>query len=111
MQGNPDIKGVLAGNDEMALGAIAALKEAGKLEDVIVGGFDGAPDAVEAVKNGEMAYTVLQPVAQFSETAVELADDFIRTGTEPETEKQAIDCILITAENADKMTSPFVYEG
>ena len=66
MQGNPDIKGVLAGNDEMALGAIAALKEAGKLEDVIVGGFDGAPDAVEAVKNGEMAYTVLQPVAQFS---------------------------------------------
>ncbi|MGO1837955.1 MAG: D-ribose ABC transporter substrate-binding protein [Candidatus Microbacterium stercoravium] len=110
MQANPDIKGVLAGNDEMALGAIAALKEAGKLDDVVVGGFDGAPDAVEAVKNGEMAYTVLQPVAQFSETAVELADEFIQTGEAPETEKQAIDCILITAENADKMVSPFVYE-
>ncbi len=53
----------------MALGAIAALKEAGQLEGVIVGGFDGSPDAVEAVKAGEMAYTVLQPVAVFSREA------------------------------------------
>ena len=110
MQANPDIAGVLAGNDEMALGAIAALKEAGKLDGVVVGGFDGAPDAVEAVKNGEMAYTVLQPVAQFSELAVEMADEFITTGEAPETEKQAIDCILITPDNVDNMVSPFVYE-
>ena len=111
MQSNPDLEGVLAGNDEMALGAIAALKEAGELDGVIVGGFDGAPDAVEAVRAGEsVAYTVLQPVAEFSQTAVELADEFIRTGEAPETEKQAIDCILITEENVDNMVSPFVYE-
>jgi erythritol transport system substrate-binding protein len=107
MQAHGDIKGVISGNDEMALGAIAALKEAGRLQGVIVGGFDGSPDAVDAVKSGELAYTVLQPVAVFSKKAVELADDFIRTGKAPETEKQAFDCILITKDNADKMTAPF----
>lgn len=111
MQANPDINGVISGNDEMALGAIAALKEAGKLEGVVVGGFDGNPDAVEAVKAGEMAYTVLQPVAVFAKEAVVLADEFIRTGNAPETEKQSFDCILITKENVDKMTGPFTYSG
>jgi erythritol transport system substrate-binding protein len=111
MQANADIDGVIAGNDEMALGAIAALKEAGKLEGVIVGGFDGNPDAVDAVTSGEMAYTVLQPVAIFSKEAVVLADDFIRTGTVPDTEKQSFDCILITKDNVDKMTAPFTYSG
>jgi erythritol transport system substrate-binding protein len=111
LQSNPDMTGVIAGNDEMALGAIAALKEAGKLDGVLVGGFDGSPDAVDAVKSGELAYTVLQPVADFSKAAVELADEFIRTGEAPETEKQAFDCILITAENVDGMTEPFTYTG
>ncbi|MEO8411889.1 MAG: substrate-binding domain-containing protein, partial [Propionivibrio sp.] len=109
MQANPDINGVISGNDEMALGAIAALKEAGKLKDVVVGGFDGSPDAVDAVKSGEMAYSVLQPVAVFSEEAVKQADSFIRTGkTGAKSEKQLFDCLLITKENADKMTAPFV---
>lgn len=111
LQSNPTLTGVMSGNDEMALGAIAALKEAGKLDGVVVGGFDGAPDAVSAVIAGEMAYTVLQPVAVFSKKAVELADDYIRNGTEPETEKQSFDCILITKDNADKMTEPFTYSG
>jgi erythritol transport system substrate-binding protein len=109
LQSNPSLTGVMSGNDEMALGAVAALKEAGKLEGVVVGGFDGAPDAVSAVIAGEMAYTVLQPVAVFSKEAVELADEYIRTGTAPETEKQSFDCILITKDNADKMTEPFTY--
>jgi len=111
LQANPNLNGVISGNDEMALGAIAALKEAGKLEGVVVGGFDGSPDAVAAVESGELAYTVLQPVAVFSKEAVALADAFIRTGEAPETEKQSFDCILITKDNVDKMTAPFTYEG
>lgn len=108
LQANPDITGVISGNDEMALGAIAALKEAGKLEGVKVGGFDGSPDAVAAVKAGEMAYTVLQPVAVFAAEAVKQADNFIKTGeTGAATEKQLFDCLLITAENADKYTAAF----
>ncbi len=108
LQAHPDIVGVISGNDEMALGAIAALKEAGKLNTVKVGGFDGSPDAVAAVKAGEMQYTVLQPVATFSAEAVKQADNFIKTGkTGATTEKQLFDCILITKDNIDKYTGPF----
>lgn len=109
LQANPDIIGVISGNDEMALGAISALKEAGKLANVKVGGFDGSPDAVAAIKAGELQYTVLQPVAVFSEEAVKQADNFIKTGsTGAKSEKQLFDCLLITKDNIDKYTGPFV---
>ena len=109
LQANPDINAVISGNDEMALGAIAALKEAGKLANVKVGGFDGSPDAVAAIKAGELQYTVLQPVAIFSAKAVQQADSFIKTGaTGAPTEKQLFDCLLITKDNVDKYTAPFV---
>ena len=109
LQAHPDIIGVISGNDEMALGAIAALKEAGRLEDIKVGGFDGSPDAVDAIKAGELEYTVLQPVAIFSKEAVQQADSFIRTGsTGVDAEKQLFDCLLITKDNVDDYTGPFV---
>lgn len=109
LQANPDIIGVISGNDEMALGAIAALKEAGKLAGIKVGGFDGSPDAVAAIKSGDLQYTVLQPVAIFSEEAVKQADSFIKTGaTGAKSEKQLFDCLLITKDNVDKYTAPFV---
>lgn len=108
LQANPDIVGVISGNDEMALGAIAALKEAGKLGQVKVGGFDGSPDAVAAIKAGEMQYTVLQPVAVFSAEAVKQADNFIKNGsTGASSEKQLFDCALITKDNIDKYTAAF----
>ncbi|KQV01466.1 D-ribose ABC transporter substrate-binding protein [Mesorhizobium sp. Root695] len=109
LQANPDIIAVISGNDEMALGAVAALKEAGKLAGIKVGGFDGSPDAVAAIKSGELQYTVLQPVAIFSAKAVQQADSFIKTGaTGAATEKQLFDCLLITKDNVDKYTAPFV---
>lgn len=109
IQANDGITAVIAGNDEMALGAIAALKEAGKMDGVVVGGFDGSPDAVDAIKAGELAYTVLQPVAVFAEEAVRQADHFINTGEKlVEEEKQLFDCLLITPDNVDAYTAPFV---
>lgn len=108
IQANPVIDAVISGNDEMALGAIVALKEAGKLEGTIVGGFDGSPDAVAAVKAGEMAYTVLQPVAVFAEEAVRQADYYIKNGSpKVAEEKQLFDCALITPDNVDNYTAPF----
>jgi len=101
IQANPDIKGVISGNDTMALGAQAALEAAG-MGDVIVVGFDGSPDVMESIRNGGIDATVLQPVAIFSELAVDQADTYIQTGELPEVERQAIDCILITPENVDE---------
>ena len=101
IQANPDIKGVISGNDTMALGAAAALQAAG-MTDVIVLGFDGSPDVMDAIRQGTIQGTVLQPVANFSEIAVDLADTYIQTGELPAEEKQSIDCILITPENVDE---------
>lgn len=112
LRANPDISGVISGNDEMALGAIVALKQEGLLDDVLVGGFDGSPDAVDAVRSGELAYTVLQPVAVFAEDAVRIADRYISSGeTGLDGEKQLYDCILITSDNVDQYVAPFVLEG
>jgi erythritol transport system substrate-binding protein len=108
LQAHPDIIGLISGNDEMALGAVAALKEAGKLASVKVGGFDGSPDAVAAIKAGELQYTVLQPVAVYSKKAVDEADQFIKTGkTGAATEKQLFDCSLITKDNTGDYIAPF----
>ncbi len=108
LQAHPDIIGVISGNDEMALGAIAALKEAGKLSQVKVGGFDGSPDAVAAIKAGEMQYTVLQPVAVYAQKAVDEADSFLTTGkTGATSEKQLFDCSLITKDKIADYIAPF----
>ncbi len=101
LQRNPDIQGVIAGNDTMALGAVAAIKAA-KLKNVVVVGFDGSPDAIAAIKAGDMYATALQPAALGAETAVEQADKMIKTGKTGVDEKQSIDCELITADNADQ---------
>jgi erythritol transport system substrate-binding protein len=75
---------------------------------VKVGGFDGSPDAVAAIKAGELEYTVLQPVAVFSVKAVEQADSFIKTGkTGAATEKQLFDCVIINKDNIDKYSAAF----
>jgi erythritol transport system substrate-binding protein len=103
---HPNITGVISGNDEMALGAIQALKDAGKLQQVKVLGFDGNQDAVNAVKNGEMVATVLQPIVEGTTLAVQQADNFIKNGeTGVADEKQAIDCVLITKDNADTVNN------
>ena len=49
LQANPKIKGIISGNDTMAMGAMAALEAAGR-KDVIVVGFDGSNDVRDAIK-------------------------------------------------------------
>lgn len=105
LQANPDVTGIIAGNDTMALGAVAAVESAGLTGKVTVAGFDGSPDAVAAIKAGTLLATGLQPMVVLAQKAAEQADLWIRTGETGEDEKQSIDCILITADNADKYTS------
>jgi len=100
IQANRNLKGVIAGNDTMALGAMAALKAAG-LGTVIVVGFDGSPDAISSIKAGEIKATVLQPAALIAKLAVDQAHQLITTGSTGQPEKQSIDCELVTPANAD----------
>ncbi len=102
LQANPNIKGVISGNDTMAMGAEAALKAAGR-NDVIVVGFDGSNDVRDSIEQGGIKATVLQPAYRGAQLAVEQADAYIKTKTAPKSEKQLMDCVLIDSSNADKL--------
>jgi erythritol transport system substrate-binding protein len=104
IQANPNIKGVVCGNDTMALGAYAALKAAGKGK-VIVVGFDGSNDVRDSILAGEIKATGLQPAARIAEMAVEQADKYLKEGKTGLPEKQLVDCYLITIENAAKLNN------
>ncbi|HEY8890834.1 MAG TPA: D-ribose ABC transporter substrate-binding protein [Clostridium sp.] len=100
IQANKNIKGVICGNDTMAMGAEAALKNA-KLTNVIVVGLDGSNDVRDSILAGGIKATVLQPAFDGAQLAVVQADKFIKTGvTGAKEEKQLIDCILINSKNA-----------
>lgn len=104
LQRNPDVQGIIAGNDTMALGAVAAVEAAGLLDQIKIAGFDGSPDAVEAIKAGKLVATGLQPAVLISQLAVQQAHAYITDGETGEDEKQSIDCIVINAANADSYT-------
>jgi erythritol transport system substrate-binding protein len=102
LQANPNIKGVISGNDTMAMGAEAALKAAGR-NDVIVVGFDGSNDVRDPIKRGGIKATVLQSAYHGAQLAVEQADAYVKTKTAPKSEKQLMDCVLIDDSNAGKL--------
>ncbi|MGW5605443.1 ABC transporter permease/substrate-binding protein [Streptomyces sp. NPDC003753] len=72
LQAHPDIQGVFAENDEMALGAIKALgSKAGKSVQVV--GFDGEPDGLAAVKAGTLYASVAQQPSHLGRIAIDNA--------------------------------------
>lgn len=101
-QGAENIKGVICGNDTMAMGVIEACLKAG-MADVIVAGFDGSNDVRDSILRGEIKATGLQPIAYISEQAVLQADAYIKAGSTDKDEKQLLDCVLITIDNAARL--------
>lgn len=94
----PEVQAVFAQNDEMALGALRAVQAAGK--KILIVGFDGTDDGVQAIKAGLMAATVAQQPALIGEMGIEAADKVIKGET---VEKQvAVPLKLITKDNAEK---------
>lgn len=106
LQSNPEITGIICGNDTMACGAVQACIDAGR-DDIKIIGVDGSDDAGNYIKEGQMVGTALQQIALITEMAVEQADAYLN-GTAPAEEKQLIPCIAITADNVENL-SAFVY--
>jgi erythritol transport system substrate-binding protein len=104
LQANPEIKGVIAGNDTMAMGALAALEGAGR-SDVVVVGFDGSNDMRDAILAGKAHATVLQPAHRQAQYAVELAHRHLEAGTTGQPEKLLMDCLLIDRTNARRLNN------
>ncbi|MEH0470422.1 substrate-binding domain-containing protein [Streptomyces sp. B21-097] len=86
LQAHPDVQGVIAANDEMALGAIKALgSKAGKSVQVV--GFDGTPDGLKAVEQGTLYASVAQQPSQLGRIAVDNALKALRGKKVEETVK------------------------
>ncbi|AEE90837.1 Periplasmic binding protein/LacI transcriptional regulator [Tepidanaerobacter acetatoxydans Re1] len=88
LQVHSDIQGMFATNDEMALGALRAIQAAGK--EIITVGFDGSPDALKSIEEGELTASVAQNsfnigyqgvVAAVKAVRGEAVDKRIDTGT------------------------------
>ena len=101
LEAHAAIRGIIAGNDTMALGAVAAVNSAGRRGITIVG-FDGSPDALAAIKAGDLEATVLQPAVAIARLAVQEADQFLRTGSTGQPERQIIPCELVTRKNVNE---------
>jgi ribose transport system substrate-binding protein len=79
LQGNPDIQAVFAQNDEMALGAVEAIAATGR--DILVIGFDGSADALQAVKDGKLSATIAQQFDLIGQKAVQTAAEVLQGKT------------------------------
>lgn len=100
LQAHPEIKGIIAGNDTMALGAMAAVKSSGR-HGIVIAGFDGSPDAVSAIRAGDLLATALQPAVLIARLAVDEANTYLKTGKLDKPERQIIACDLVTRNNAN----------
>ncbi len=99
--GAGEIVAVIANNDEMALGAASAIKDAGRTDEfVAIVGVDGTPPALEAIKAGEMTATVQQDSAGQGAKAIEVVHQFLN-GDSVEA-RYTLPFTLITKENVDE---------
>lgn len=86
---------IFAENDEMAVGALSALKDSGL--KYVIGGIDAIPDAVQAVADGDMDCTFFQDYITQAKTALDVA---IRAASGEQVDASYdIDFVLITKEN------------
>lgn len=107
-----ELKIVIAANDEMALGAIQALKAAG-ITDVLVGGFDGSKDAAQAIKDGDLTVTYNTDPFGSTYLAVAYLVEYLNDGSVPEeyfipfpSERHDP---LITSDNIDEYVENFAW--
>ncbi|KAA9384015.1 sugar ABC transporter substrate-binding protein [Neorhizobium galegae] len=100
IQSFPKFDGIIAANDQMALGALEALKGANRVKGVLISGVDGVPDALTAIKAGEMSQTIFQDAAGQAKAAFEVVEG-IKKGEQPPAEK-LVPFASITKENVNQ---------
>ncbi len=96
----PDV--IVAANDDMALGAIEAVRAQGLEGEIAILGFDALPEALVAVRDGSLAGTVEQFPGGQSRQAMQILVDHLKDGTVPAESVVLLTPIVITADNIDE---------
>ncbi len=93
----PDLKAVLCANDSMALGAVAALRAAGKLDEVKVVGFDNISAVQDLLRKGDILATADQHADKLAVFGIDYALQMLGSDAIPEDRETPVD--LVTAES------------
>jgi ribose transport system substrate-binding protein len=110
---HPDVDGVWAANDEMAMGAIQALKEAGKAGQIKVSGCDGIPEIYDAIRAGYASSTVMQDAKYQAALGLSMAlaakqGKLDVSKLPPEKRDFMIPGVEVTKDNVDQVVNDFV---
>ena len=100
LQTGADLAAIVSNNDDMALGAVKAIKDAHLVGKIKVAGIDAAPNALAAVKDGSMTATVSQNTTDQAKMAMEAAVK--QANGEKIDATITVPHALITKENVDK---------
>jgi inositol transport system substrate-binding protein len=92
------IDAILCQNDGMAMGALEAVKAAGKKKDIIIAGIDAIQDALDSIKAGELDATCFQDAKGQGMGAIEMAVKAAKGGS---ISRNNIPFELVTKENVD----------
>jgi ABC-type sugar transport system substrate-binding protein len=96
---HPDLSIIWSNYDEAVLGVMKAVEDAGKSDEIVIGGFDGSPESLKAVMDGRINVMAVQPLYTHGQMAADQMYEFLVNGTEPES--VSTDCPLVTIENAE----------
>ena len=102
LEANPELVGIACGNDVMALGAVEALKDMDKLDQVMVVGVDFIEEAKESIEAGELAGSFAMSPYLFGKSGVLCALKAINGDEFPE-EVVWTPMEFITIDNVDSM--------
>lgn len=91
-----DLKAILCSNDSMALGALAAVKSAGREGEVLIAGFDNISAIQDSIRDNDVLATADQHASQLATYGIEYALQILRAEAPPEDRNTPVD--LITAE-------------
>lgn len=98
-QSYPEFDAIVCANDQMALGSVEALKAAGRLAGVLVAGVDATDEALQKIKEGEMAISIRQSAPALAQNCYETIQK-MQKGEDPG-EKVVVDFEPVTADNVD----------
>jgi len=91
---------VVCANDQMALGAVEALKAAGRLDGVLIAGIDATDEAMEKIESGEMAISIRQSADALAENCYETIQK-MQQGEDPG-ERVIVDFEPVTIDNIEE---------
>lgn len=96
----PDV--IVAANDDMALGAMEAVKARNLSDKIAILGFDALPEALAAVRDGTLTATIEQFPGGQSSQAVDILIDKVRNGKDPANKLILLTPVAITKDNLDQ---------